>query len=213
MIVSGHQPGFLPYPGVFEKARRADIFVWCDTFQAVRHQWFNRNRLEDGTMLTVPLDHGSWSGPISECRIGSDARWRSKLCRTLTSHFGEAVSEYVAVIERPWEKIVGLNLALIRLLCDDLNVRCEWVIQSHLAAGDGNPLRSANDDDLTPVSDRLAAMTAEVGGTIWLSGESGIGYLDETPFHERGIQVVYVKHPALPSAIEVLRSRKLKVAA
>jgi hypothetical protein len=213
IVVSGHQPGFLPYPGVFEKARRSDIFIWCDRFQAVRHQFFNRNELADGTPVMVPLDHASWSGPISDCRIGSDPRWRAKLCKTLTLHFGNAAASYVDAIERPWEKAVGLNLALIRLLCQDLNVSCEWVMQSHLASGDGNPLRAVSDDavELEPVSERLARMTAEVGGTVWLSGKSGLGYLNEEPFSERGIRVEYVDHPALPSAIEVLRTRKLRM--
>lgn len=213
VIVSGHQPGLLPYPGVFEKARRADLFIWCDRFQAVRHQFLNRNELADGTPLLVPLDHRGWSGAIGDCRIGDDKRWRRKLATTLTLNFGAAAAEYVKVIERPWEKLAGLNLALIRLLCTDLNVRCEWVLQSHLASGDGNPLRavSSDRDELKPVSERLARMTAEVGGTVWLSGKSGLGYLDLEPFAERGIRVEYVDHPALPSAIEVLRTRRLRV--
>lgn len=210
VVVSGHQPGLLPYPGVFEKARRADIFIWCDRFQAVRHQFFNRNRLADGTPIMVPLDHRDWSGPLNECRIGADARWRKKLSKTLTLHFGAAAEEYVRVIERPWEKIVGLNMALIRLLCADMNVRCEWVMQSHLASL-AHPLRAVGTENMAPVSERLAAMTEEVGGTVWLSGKSGLGYLDETPFAARGIRVEYVDHPPLPSAIEVLRTRQLRV--
>lgn len=212
VIVSGHQPGFLPYPGVFEKARRSDIFIWCDRFQAVRHQFLNRNVLADGTPIVVPLDHAGWSGSIGDCRIGDDKRWRSKLIKTLTLQFGDAAAEYVNVISRPWEKIAGLNLALIRLLCADLNIRREWVMQSHLASGEGNPLRVVSSDpvELRPVSERIAEMTAEVGGTVWLSGKSGIGYLDLGPFVERGIRVEYVDHPALPSAIEVLRTRRLK---
>jgi hypothetical protein len=215
MIVSGHQPGLLPYPGLFEKARRADIFILCDRFQAVRHQFFNRNELVDGTPLMVPLDHGSWDGPISDCRIGMDARWQTKLCKTLTLNFGDAARDYVEVIRRPWGKICGLNVALLKLLARDLNVHPEWVMQSHLASGGGNPLRAVGDTEaeLLPVSERLAAMTAEVGGTVWLSGKSGLGYLDEEPFTRRGIRVEYVASPKAPSAIEVLRARQIKVVA
>jgi hypothetical protein len=215
VVVSGHQPGLLPYPGFFEKARAADIFVLCDRFQAVRHQFFNRNELADGTRITVPLDHESWGNEIRDCFIGNDPRWRHKLCQTLRLHFGEAASGYADVINRPWRKIAGLNVALIQVLALDLNVHTEWVHQSLLASGGGNPLRAVSDDadELLPVSDRLAAMTEELGGTVWLSGKSGIGYLDEQPFNARGIRVEYVESPKAPSAIECLRSRRLRVLA
>lgn len=215
VIVTGHQPGLLPYPGFFEKARHADIFILCDRFQAVRHQFFNRNELADGTPVTVPLNHESWGDEIAHCFIGDDARWQHKLCKTLRLHFGDAAEDYLNVIRRPWRKIAGLNVALIYLLARDLNVHPEWVQQSHLASGGGNPLRAVSDDAeaLLPVSERLAAMTCEVGGTVWLSGKSGLGYLDEEPFKQRDIRVEYVAHPKMPSAIEVLRTRRLKVVA
>jgi len=212
VIVSGHQPGLLPYPGFFEKARHADIFILCDRFQSVRHQFFNRNTLADGTPLTVPLEHDSWGDEIGHCRIGDDPRWRHKLCQTLRLHFGDAAADYVETVRRPWRKIAGLNVALIYLLARDLNVHPEWVMQSHLASGGGNPLRAVSEDAdvLLPVSERLAAMTEEVGGTVWVSGKSGVGYLDEQPFTDRGIRVEYVESPKAPSAIECLRTRRIK---
>jgi len=215
IVVSGHQPGLLPYPGFFEKARHADIFILCDRFQAVRHQFFNRNELADGTPLTVPLDHESWGKEIRDCYIGDDPRWRHKLTKTLRLQFGDAAAEYIAAVNRPYGKIAGLNVALIHLLARDLNVHPQWEIQSLLKAGGGNPLRAVSDevDELLPVSERLAAMTEEVGGTVWVSGKSGLGYLDEEPFARRGIRVEYVDHPKMPSAIECLRSRKLRTIA
>ena len=71
-------------------------------------------------------------------------------------------------------------------------------MQSHLAAG--------RYDD---VSEGLAAMTAEVGGTVWLSGPSGRNYLDEAPFAARGIEVRYFEHVGPnPCALELLTSRQ-----
>lgn len=190
---------------VMEKARAADVFIWCGQFQTIRHGWVNRNKLVGGTPLTVPLDHRDWGGPIAECRIGNDARWRAKITKTLMLRLGEAAHPYCEIIERPWQKLVGLNMALLRQLCADLKIETEWVDQAHLETGGGNPMRAylGQTEDHRPVSERLAMMVAELGANVWLSGPSGRGYLDESPFNERGIEVRYFDWPYdNPSSIE-----------
>jgi WbqC-like protein family len=211
IVASGHQPNLLPGLSVIRKLEAADIFIWCDRFQAVRHGWFNRNRLADGTPLLVPMDHRDWGGPISDVRIGDDARWRRKLTRTLELKLGAAASPYRDIIERPYERVIGLNAALLRRLCRDLEIDTEWTWQSHLEAGRGNPLRAHSQEqaDLRSVSERLALLTAELGADVWLSGPSGRSYLDETPFHERGLQVEYFDWAGDNfSAIQLLRERQ-----
>jgi len=47
MIVTTHQPIFLPWPGLFDKALRADTGVLLDEVQfPLGRGWMNRNRLE-----------------------------------------------------------------------------------------------------------------------------------------------------------------------
>jgi len=212
MIATGHQPNLLPGMSVIGKIASADIFICCDEFQMVRHGWVNRQRLADGTPLTVPYDHRDRYAPINRVRIGNDARWRAKIAKTLRMEYAAAADPYIAIIERPWRLLVGLNVALLHRLLSDLAIRPEWVTQSHLATGRVyGPIVTDDPTELADVSKRLAAMTAEVGADVWLSGPTGKAYLDETPFHERGIEVRYFDWPegaANPSAIERLRVRK-----
>jgi len=178
--------------------------------QFVRHGWVNRNQLADGTPLTVPYDHRDRYAEIRHVRIGNDARWRAKLCRTLALRLGAAADPYIEIISRPYELLAGLNLALLRQLTRDLGIDTEWTIQSHLATGDGNPMPAVTNDthDATDASTRIAEMVAELGGTTWLSGASGRNYLDEEAFRARDIDVVYFDHDGPnPSAVELLHER------
>ena len=59
IIVSGHQPVYLPWLGLFHKLYLCDKFVFMDTVQYLDGDWNNRNkiRMPNGSlMLTVPID-------------------------------------------------------------------------------------------------------------------------------------------------------------
>jgi len=197
-VVTGHQINFLPGLSVFNKIAAADVVVWMDEMQYERHGWVNRNRFEDGTMMTVPVAEHDTYAPINRVRIGDPTgRGREKIARTLEHRFGELAKPYAAVLRTPFERLVGLNAALLRVLLPALNVNVEEHYQSHLGAG-----------RYEVTSNGLAEMVAEVGGTVWLSGPSGRRYLDEEPFTERGIEVRYWEHEgANHSAIELLRDK------
>lgn len=58
-IISGHQPVYLPWPGLFHKLSLADVFVYMDTVQYVEKDWNNRNKIrtpQGSIWLTVPVD-------------------------------------------------------------------------------------------------------------------------------------------------------------
>lgn len=214
MIVTGHQPNMLPGVSVTSKIAAADLFIVCDEMQYVRHSFCNRNRftlkVENGltvydSWMTVPINSHDNFAPGNMVRI-SDPHFRArrKVAKTLEMRMGLAAGPFVAEILRPWERLVGLNVALLRLLCEGLNIYTPWVFQSHLGTGVDEP----------SVSERIAAMVAEVGGTVWLSGPSGRRYLDERPFEDAGIEVEYWSHTGPnPTSAELLRDRVMEVAA
>ena len=192
MIITGHQPNFLPGMSVMEKIRQADRVIWLDQVQFTSGGFTNRNRISEAWM-TVPVDRRDLFAPINRVRIADHTfRARRKIARTLEQEIGSAAARYVAELERPYGLLVGLNHALIQLLLNDMGITVAQHYQSHLDTG--HPVPAVGDDpsQLVPARDRLAAMVAELGGTVWLSGPSGRGYLDELPFAERGIEVRYL---------------------
>lgn len=198
MVITGHQLNFLPGLSVIEKIRAADCCVWMDEMQFERHAWVNRNRLSDGTMMTIPIAEADHFQPINRVRIADvTGRARKKVARTLVNRLGVSGAPFAAEIERPYRLLAGLNHRLLQILLGQLDVTTEQHFQSHLGAG-----------RYEATSEGLAEMVAELGGDVWLSGPSGRNYLDERPFSDRGILVDYFDWPAdrpNPSSVELVR--------
>lgn len=200
----------MPGVSVISKLATADVFIACDQMQYPRFGFTARNRFTGGSWMSVPVNHEDLFAPINRVRIADPTgRHREKIARTLEMRLGAAGEVFAAELRRPWGLLVGLNMALLRRLFDALGIRAEIVLQSHLESGRySGPLTSDSREELVPVSETLAAMTEEVGGTVYLSGPSGRNYLDEAPFLERGIRVEYWAHEGPnPCALELLRER------
>ena len=45
MIVSVHQPQYLPWLGYFDKIAKSDVFVFLDNVQYKRREFQNRNKI------------------------------------------------------------------------------------------------------------------------------------------------------------------------
>lgn len=188
-VVTAHQPNYLPGLSVVEKVRSADAVIWLDEVTYSPHGWTNRNRMPDGSWLTVPVKSGAMYQQLNRVAITDDPGWRRSHCKTLRQHYGHAADEICDEIQRPYGLLIGLNLACLRVIVDG-----QWHFQSHLDGGRAVIAVSEDRLDLAPISARLALMVSELGGTTYLSGPSGRNYLNEQPFHELGIDVTYWQH-------------------
>ena len=60
MIITIHQPQYLPWLGYLDKIDRADTFVLLDNVQYKKNEWINRNRIKtiNGPQwITVPVSY------------------------------------------------------------------------------------------------------------------------------------------------------------
>lgn len=209
VVVTAHQPNFLPGMSVVSKIRASDVIVWLDQVQYTKGGYTNRNRLPDGQWLTVPVSKHPSFQLISRVRIGSPTAavdWPDRLCAKMREHWaGETVDAACEILMRPYGLLLGLNHALLQATIPQLASSTEWAWQSMLDAGDPVTAISEEPAELVPISDRLAMMVAELDGDVYLSGPSGRNYLDETPFRERGIEVTYWEHKGPnPCVLDVL---------
>jgi hypothetical protein len=198
MIVTAHQANYLPGLSVIEKVEAANAVIWLDEVQYSHGGWTNRNRMPDGSWLTVPVERRTDMGPINRVRISEHGGWRESHAKALRQHYkGGLVEDLCEEIMRPYRLLVGLNLALIRLLVDPtgeqrrFDSQTSWHFQSHLDGGHAVWAQGDEEYELLPISDRIAMMVEELGGDVYLSGPSGRNYLSEVPFDQRGIKVEY----------------------
>jgi hypothetical protein len=197
-------PNFLAGLSVIQKIESADAVIFLDEVLYSPHGWSNRNRMPDGSWLTVPVSSGAMHEQFNRVRISEHRDWRTDHCKTLRQHYGARAEEICDEIQRPYRLLVGLNLACLHVILSGSATSIHF--QSHLDGGRAVTAISEDRIELAPISARLALMVSELGGDVYLSGPSGRRYLDETPFHELGIRVDYWEHTGPnPCALERLR--------
>jgi hypothetical protein len=188
------QPGFLPWLGFFDQMLRSDIFVYYDDVQFDKHGWRNRNRVKGPAgpqFLTVPILHSGRTGQtIAQVEIDNRSPWARKQLRTIRQLYAKApflepyASELEAMLQRPWERLLDLDLAVTALMCDWLGVTTSIRRASQLGASGGQ-------------SERLLSICRMHGATCYLSGDAARDYLDLDLFAQAGIRVQWqdYKHP------------------
>src|SRR3989442_10648869 len=131
MILTGHQPNYLPYPGFFEKIARADRFLVVDNVQFVKRGtfgWMHRNRIrtnspEGSDWLSVPiLTKGRYTQQIREAEIDPSTPWARKHWRAIewnyrkAHHFKAYAEGFHELYERPWKSFCELTCSFIELI-------------------------------------------------------------------------------------------------
>jgi hypothetical protein len=191
-VAAIHQPQYLPYLGFFHKLARCDVFVVLDNVQFHRRGLQHRNKIKtkDGWQwLTVPVLQ-RFDQRINEVMIDPTAPWQRKHVNALRWNYGRApfsemyVPELIEILEKPWENLSELNMALTGYVMEKLGNRCRIVFASEL-------------DVEGRRSDLLAGLCRAVGATAYLSGPGGRRYMDLEVFETAGIDVMWqeFEHP------------------
>jgi hypothetical protein len=191
------QPGYLPWLGYFDLLQKADVFVHYDDVQFDKHGWRNRNRVKGpkgAIWLTVPVFHSGRAGQsILDVEIDDRQDWRRKHLSTVAQSYARApfidtvLPRLRNIIERPWLRLVDLDLALI-----------DWLA---MEIGIATPRHRASDLDVGgDRNERLINLCRHFRATRYVSGNAAQDYLDEAQFAAAGIGVVWHNyiHPSYP---------------
>jgi hypothetical protein len=188
------QPGYLPWLGYFDLLKKADVFVHYDDVQFDKHGWRNRNRVKGpkgAIWLTVPiLHHGRMGQSILDVEIDDRQDWRRKHLSTIGQLYARApfidtiLPRLREIIERPWPRLVDLDLALIDWLAAEIRISTPCYRGSELDIGGHR-------------NERLINLCHRFGATRYISGNAAQDYLDQARFAAAGIEVVWhnYSHP------------------
>lgn len=195
MIVTIHQPQYLPWLGYFNKAYRADIFIILDNVQFTKNDWQNRNRIRTSQgwqWLTVPVlhDHGQ---AINEVKIDNKKNWRKAHYNALQMNYAKApfFKDYIGFFEslyaREWDLLTDVNMAVIDQVIQWLGVETKVVKSSDYPSTDES-------------TQRLIDLCKQFNASTYLSGADGGKYMDISKFEENGIQLEIqdFQHPVYP---------------
>lgn len=193
MIVTVHQPNYLPYLGFFQKVANADVLVVYDTALYSKQLGFhNRNAIktpQGAQWITVPIQHAT-VGAIQDVRIDGTS-WSSRHRKMLDANYRRAPyyesysTELQAVLKNPETSLARLNETLIGLIARWLSIPTKTVRASALPP-------PPTDD---PTGKNIHFVRS-VEGDTFLSGEGGHDYLDDRQFTD--IRLVYDRFKPAP---------------
>lgn len=189
MIVSIHQPSYLPWLGYFEKMASSELFVILDTVQFEKNSFDNRNKIrtsEDWCWLTVPVKTKGKSQEMTwqNLEIQNQINWRRKHFSSIKTNYGRSPfwSDYAEELEyiydKDYERLLDINLALVHFF------------RKHL--GITTPLVFASDMQLVETKSNLVLeILSKLEATSYYSGALGKDYLELDKFSKNDIDVEF----------------------
>lgn len=194
MIVSIHQPAYLPWLGYFHKIALSDIFVYLDTTQFEKNSFINRNKIKTSqgeNWLTVPVKlRGHMQKEIKEIKIeGND--WQEKHWRAMELNYKKA--RYWEVYSGLLKKIYQKKYSNISDLCYEqmiLFLKFLKISTKIVKASDMCLCQSVKENLVLDICCKLEA-------TVYVSGILGKDYLLPKKFSQNNIKIYFqdYQHP------------------
>lgn len=194
IILTAHQPVYLPWLGLFHKIALADSFCIFDDVQYLKKDWNNRNQIKTNTgplMLSVPvLNSGYREKPIREIQINNSVNWRRKhwnsilLAYKKAPYFREHADFFEDLYKREWNNLVELNNHILFYLLETLGLKRK-IYYAHKENFKGYK------------SNLVLDMCEKLNAEAYIFGKLGQDYADSDSFKAKGIKLYFqdYKHP------------------
>jgi len=198
LILTAHQPAYLPWLGLFHKIALADTFVSFNQVQYLPKDWNNRNIIKTAhgaIWLTVPvLKSGHREKVFTDIEINNNILWQKKHWKSIfqnyqnTSHFNEYIDFFEEIyLKNKWKYLADLNDYMLLWFLETLGIEVNFVDARYMYfQGKKNDL----------VLDMCVKMSAD----IYIFGKLGKDYADIKKFEQKSINVHFqdYNHPVYP---------------
>ena len=183
IILSAHQPVYLPWIGLFHKIALADIFCVFDIVQYQRKDFNNRNKIKTSAgsiWLTVPVkSSGRLDSIITDIEIINDG-WQKKHLKSIelnykkTPYFEQYFHGLKKILDSPYQYLVDLNFDILVYVLDVLNIDTKIVKASDYSFGGTK-------------SELVLDMCTQLNANVYIFGEQGKDYADVDAFENKGV--------------------------
>ena len=183
-IVSAHQPAYMPWLGYFHKMLLCDEFVVMDDVQYEKNSFINRNKIllnTSSVWLTVPVATKDYkTRTIRDMKV-VDHKWKRK---------------HVASIEQSYRKAPHFD-AVMPIVAQTLNQDSDFLIDYTNAFLTGvisyldiaTTIHWASEMDIRSKKlDYVIELTGKLEGSVFVFGELGKDYADESVLEAAGIR-------------------------
>jgi hypothetical protein len=193
MILTAHQPCYMPWLGLFNKIELSNQFCFFDIVQYQRKDFNNRNKIisdKKPSWLNVPVnDSNRFDKKINEIKISGDI-WKKKHLKTIylsykkTEFFENYFDSFSKILQKKFIFLVDLNFELTLFFLECLNIKTNII--------------KASDFDFTgKKSDLVLDMCLKLDAKKYIFGSQGKKYADLGKFKENNIDIVFqnYEHP------------------
>jgi len=201
MILTAHQPVYLPWLGLFHKIALADRFISFNQVQYQAKDWNNRNKIKTSQgpiWMTVPvLRKGRLEKSYQDIEINNSINWGRKQWQALRLNyakapcFGKYADYFEGVYSREWRTLVELNETMLQWFVDTLGIKIK--------------IESAGDFDFQGTKgDLVLDMCRKTGAETYIFGAQGREYTDREAFESAGVTLYFqdYAHPEYPQLSE-----------
>ena len=183
IILSAHQPVYLPWIGLFHKIALADIFCVFDIVQYQRKDFNNRNKIKTSSgplWLTVPVkSSGRLDSIITDIEIINDG-WQKKHLKSIelnykkTPYFEQYFFGLRKILDTPYQYLVDLNFDILVYVLNVLDIDTKIV--------------KASDYFFEGTKSELVLdMCIQLDADIYIFGEKGKDYTDVDVYKSKGV--------------------------
>jgi hypothetical protein len=193
IILSAHQPVYMPWLGLFHKIALADIFCVFDIVQYQRKDFNNRNKIKTSAgsiWLTVPVkSSGRLDSIITDIEIINDG-WPKKHLKSIelnykkTPYFEQYFHGLKKILDTPYQYLVDLNFDILVYVLKVLDVNTKIVKASDFSF-------------VGTKSELVLDMCIQLNADIYIFGENGKDYADIDAFTSAGMSPYFqsYNHP------------------
>ncbi|HEY3422541.1 MAG TPA: WbqC family protein [Methanocellaceae archaeon] len=187
------QSSYIPWKGYFDIIHDVDKFVFLEDVQYTKHDWRSRNRVKTPggvKWLSVPVTGGICQ-KICEAKIDNSLKWSEKHMRTIhhsyaaCDHYRSYSDDIFRVLNKKYETISDLNMALIKKLSSLLGIETELINSRDLEAPGTR-------------DDRLISICERIGADSYLSGPAAKDYIVQKKFDGAGLKLEYKNYDGYP---------------
>tara|TARA_A100001015_G_scaffold276829_1_gene335455 strand:- start:3628 stop:4344 length:717 start_codon:yes stop_codon:yes gene_type:complete len=191
MLLSAHQPTYLPWLGLFHKIYVADLFIIYDDVEYSRYGWYNRNYIlsKNGPILLVVPIKRNFSRNLlhNEVQINNSENWRKKhlrsieFCYSRSPFFNKYFDQFLNIYTKKYDTLFELNISILKLLLKEFDIKTE--------------IKFASDYNLKfKKSDRALDLAIKTKATHILFGELGENYAEINKFKSNEIKALFQKY-------------------
>jgi len=198
MILSAHQPVYLPWLGLFDKILQADTFCYFDDVQYQPKDFNNRNKIKlpngQAHWLSVPVLRKNYlEKSFLEIEIDNKINWQRKHWKSISLSYAKApyYQKYAKYFQKfyevEWTHLAELNYEMLLVFLEVLGIKVRIVrMKDYQFKGEK--------------SDLVLDMCKQLGASQYIFGEQGQNYAHLESFKEAQVEVIFqnYSHPIYP---------------